>query len=392
MEPENPTPSPEEHVFSRQEMQASVPQPPELLPPPDPDGYGMRWIFFGPDGLRAGWSVAIFLAIFFAVVVGLNSAAHYVMQHAFHTKMAGQMTAKGTILGEGLGVLSLLIAASIVARIERRRVLDYNLGGPKKARLFVQGLVAGFVALSVLVGGLVAGGWMHLGGITLNKAGIIEYAIAWAIAFLLVGCMEEGLARCYLLFTLGRGLNFWWALGMVVFMCSLFSLNHKANGLWGAYSIALLGLIPCLILQMRKAPSTGFWCAAWVTSVFFGGGHTGNGGENWIGIFAAAAIGFVFCVSVYVTKSAWWAIGCHAAWDWGETYFYGTADSGFTAKGHLLSATPAGNVLWSGGTDGPEGSLLVLAVILLLLIAVVAIYRKRSNTLQPIRTAEPVAG
>jgi hypothetical protein len=77
---------------------------------------------------------------------------------------------------------------------------------------------------------------------------------------------------------------------------------------------------------------------------------------------------------VWVTGSAWWAIGCHAAWDWAETYFYGTADSGMPPRGHLLSSSPAGNSLWSGGTDGPEGSLLVLGVILLLLAALLAIY------------------
>ena len=391
MEPENPNPAPQ-HI-SGQETHMAAPDRPELLLPPEPDGHGMRWIFLGPQGLRAGWSVAIFLALFFVLAMGLNSAAHYITLHVFHSKAGtGQMTARGTILGEGLGVLALWIAARLMALIERRSVWEYNLRGPSRVRYFAQGLVAGFVALSVLVGSMAAGGWLHLGGVTLNKAGILEYAIAWAVGFLLVGCLEEGLARCYLLFTLGRGLNFWWGLGLVAFMCGLFSLNHKANGLWGAYAIALLGLAPCLWLQLKKAPSAGFWNAAWVTSVFFGGGHTGNGGENWIGIFAAAAIGFVFCVSVYVTKSAWWAIGCHAAWDWGETYFYGTADSGFTAKGHLFTSTPVGNVLWSGGTDGPEGSLLVLAVILLLLIAVVAIYGRRRTTVQPVQAIEPVAG
>jgi membrane protease YdiL (CAAX protease family) len=145
-------------------------------------------------------------------------------------------------------------------------------------------------------------------------------------------------------------------------------------------------------LSLNKSPRGGFWQAAWVTSTLFGAVHTGNNGENWIGIFAAGAIGFVFCVSVYVTGSAWWAIGCHTAWDWAETYFYGTADSGLVAKGHLLSATPVGNPLWSGGTDGPEGSLLVLGVILLLLIAVVALYgRRREAGIAP-ATAQQAAG
>ncbi len=116
--------------------------------------------------------------------------------------------------------------------------------------------------------------------------------------------------------------------------------------------------------------------------------HTGNGGENWIGIFAAAAIGFVFCVSIRFTGSAWWAIGCHAAWDWAESYFYGTADSGMVVQGHYLTTTRLGNALWSGGADGPEGSLLVLVAILLLLVALIVIYgRKGASTIRSAQEA-----
>ena len=110
-------------------------------------------------------------------------------------------------------------------------------------------------------------------------------------------------------------------------------MRHSGNGVWGDYALAGLGLLPCLWLHVKRAESSGFWQAAWVTSTFFGFVHTGNGGENWIGIFAAGAIGFVFCVSVWLTGSAWWAIGAHAAWDWGETYFYGTPDSGVVPQG-----------------------------------------------------------
>jgi membrane protease YdiL (CAAX protease family) len=171
----------------------------------------------------------------------------------------------------------------------------------------------------------------------------------------------------------------------------LVSLNPKANGLWGAYAAALLGVAPCLWLQLSRAPGTGFWNAAWVTSVMFGAGHTANHGENWIGIFAAAAIGFVFCASVKLTGSAWWAIGCHASWDWGESYFYGTADSGMVAKGHLLNATPAGNVFWSGGADGPEGSVLVLAICVLLLILLLVMYGRRRPAALAAPAAHPAA-
>jgi hypothetical protein len=73
--------------------------------------------------------------------------------------------------------------------------------------------------------------------------------------------------------------------------------------------------------------------------------------------------GFVFCLSLWYAKSLWWAVGFHAGWDWGQSYLYGTPDSGLLAEGHLLSSHPSGNSLWSGGATGPEGSLVILPLL-----------------------------
>jgi hypothetical protein len=62
------------------------------------------------------------------------------------------------------------------------------------------------------------------------------------------------------------------------------------------------------------------------------------------------------------------------------------------AQGHYLSTTPAGNVLWSGGADGPEGSLLVLVVILLLLVALLAIHGRRKSAAMSVPAREQMAG
>src|SRR5208283_3586247 len=121
----------------------------------------------------------------------------------------------------------------------------------------------------------------------LSGAAIFKYAALWGAAFLLVGFVEEGIFRCYLQFTLTRGINFWWALGIVGLVCADLLLRGTANGIWGVFIIALLGLVPCLLLYLNKVEGSNFWQAAWVTSTLFGLVHTGNNGENWIGIFAA---------------------------------------------------------------------------------------------------------
>ena len=185
---------------------------------------------------------------------------------------------------------------------------------------FFVGLLFGFGTLSLLIGFLYAGHLITFGPVALSGFAIVQNGLLWGIGFLLVGFSEEGLFRCYFLATLRRG-----------FMSS----------------------------------SLGFWLASLVSSGLFAAAHLGNGGESAFGIFMVFTIGMVFCASIRWTGSLWWAIGYHAAWDWAQTYFYGTPDSGLIAKDHLLTTTAVGNPAWSGGTVGPEGSYLIGPVVLI---------------------------
>ncbi len=354
---------------------SAEPAPPAQLATDDVPYRGLRWIFIGPQGLRAGWSVAVLFLLFNV----LNTVVDLALFHFHLIDPADQFAPRTAFFGEVGGLLALLIAVALVGLIEGRRILAYNLAGPRRAQHFLSGLAAGFLALSALICSLVAGGWLHFGPVALSGAPIFRFALLWGCIFLAGACVEEGLFRCYLLSTLSRGINFWWALGIVGVLCVDLVWRHPGTAAWGVYVAALLGVVPCYILDQRAVPrsGSGFWCAAWVTSTLFGFIHVSNPNEAWIGILAAAFIGFVLCVSVRVTGSAWWAIGCHAGWDWGETYFYGTADSGLSPQGSYMASHPAGNPLWSGGAVGPEGSLLVLAAILFLL-ALVLVYSRLS--------------
>jgi membrane protease YdiL (CAAX protease family) len=378
MEPENQLPPTSTPAANHTET-ALTPAPAESE---DEPYRGLRWIFIGPQGLRAGWSVLIFviLTIFFMAAIGIVVT---LLVHKVLRVNTGELT-PATALIQGLIELPALLGAGVVmALIERRRILDYNLSGPQRPQHFLFGLAAGFAALSALVGALICGGWLHFGPVALSGTKIFTFAALWGVAFLLTAFFEEGSFRCYLQFTFTRGINFWWALGIVAVTCAYLAIFVGGNASRGVYAAALLGLVPCFILHQKAAPcSSGFWCAAWVTSTLFGFIHVGNPNEAWIGIFAAAFFGFVLCVSLRVTGSAWWAIGCHAGWDWGETYFYGTADSGLSPQGSYLTSSPAGNPLWSGGAVGPEGSLLVLAA-LLLILALALVYGRWSARATP---------
>jgi uncharacterized protein len=127
--------------------------------------------------------------------------------------------------------------------------------------------------------------------------------------------------------------------------------------------------------QFTLTRGVGFWPAALALSCAFGLIHLKNDEEHWPGLLAAAFIGLFFCLTLRRTGNLWFAVGFHAAWDWGETFFYSVPDSGMTAPGHLLSSSLHGPAWLSGGSVGPEGSILCFLVIALVWILFAKIYR-----------------
>ncbi len=271
-----------------------------------------RWIFIGNDGIRAGWSALIFIAIFIALEF-IAALPIFTFIH-FRVERGAAQPAHVALVQEAVQAILVLLATFIMSRIEKRPVTIYGYSGRARFVRFLSGIVCGLTAISLLVGALWKSRLLAFDGSSLGGFLAWKYAIAWAVAFIFVGIFEESLLRGYLQFALARGIGFWWA--------------------------------------------------AIILSTTFGAIHGSNPGESPVGLFAAAAIGLVFCLSLWYTGSLWWAIGFHAAWDWGETYFYGTSDSGMIAQGHLFSEHPTGSLLWTGGATGPEGSLLIVPLIL----------------------------
>src|SRR5271156_379314 len=271
----------------------------------------LRGLFVREQGLRAGWSVLIFLAIVVVLsALGGTLVGHFSPDKDMHA-VSPQILTEATLL------LALFIATWVMSRIEKRPVLSYGLTDSRMVRRFFFGLAVGLLSISALVGALWTTHLLVFDGRVLSGAAIWKYAALWAALDLLVAFFEEGLFRGYLLYTLTRGLNFWWA--------------------------------------------------ALITSVLFGAAHGHNAGESPLGLITAAVGGLVFCLSLWLTGSLWWAIGMHTGMNWAEADVHGVIDSGSVSQGRLLESHPVGAPIWSGGTTGPEGS--VYAVIILLVAA-----------------------
>src|SRR6185437_977779 len=267
-------------------------------------------IFFSSYGLRSGWRFLLWAAIAAALIAGGFGALHGVLHGSISLP-------RRLLLIECVQFAGAFIATWILARfIDRKPLTSFGLALNGVGRRFGIGLLCGFVSLSFLVGLLALSHVFELDGLAIHGLAVLNNAALWALVFLLVGMSEELITRGYLLFSLTQGI--------------------------------------------------GFWPAAVLLSALFAAGHIGNPGENAIGVTAAGVIGLVLAWSLRWTGSLWWAIGFHAAWDWAESFFYGVPDSGGLAPGHLLVSAHSGPAWLSGGSAGPEGSVLVFVVIAIL--------------------------
>lgn len=121
-------------------------------------------------------------------------------------------------------------------------------------------------------------------------------------------------------------------------------------------------------VQICRAIS--FWPTAILSSAWFMYGHVGNEGETVLGIIAAGLLGLALSYSLLKTGSLWFALGFHASWNFSQSFVFGFHNSGGKPPASLLSATVDGSPLLTGGTTGPEASLLVLPALLVLLTIV----------------------
>jgi membrane protease YdiL (CAAX protease family) len=214
----------------------------------------LRRIFAGQHGIRVVWGVPLFVAIYLI----LDNVAAAALRHLVPSQSTGRLPPKLVFLEESLDVLVVFLATWAMARIENRPLFSFGYAGDHKFARLVSGAAWGLWGLSTLIGVL----WMaHLvvfDGLSLTGVSAWKYALEWALVALLVGIFEESLLRGYLQSTLARGLGFWWAA----------LLLSAAFALW----------------------------------------HLSNGGESPLGLLVVGMGGLVFCLSLWYTKSLWWAV------------------------------------------------------------------------------------
>jgi membrane protease YdiL (CAAX protease family) len=178
---------------------------------------------------------------------------------------------------------------------------------------------------------LVTGG-MRIHGIALRGTDLISSPLLWLVGMLLVGVTEEYFFRGYALQSLWRG--------------------------------------------------AGFWPAALITTALFAGLHLLKPHENAIDIGMIFALGLIICISVRITGSLWWAVGWHAAFDFGQFFIIGTPNAGRLPESRLFDVTFPGPAWTTGGELGTEASYFMIPAALGTFLYIFWFLRRRSPGLK----------
>jgi membrane protease YdiL (CAAX protease family) len=310
-----------EHETPRETAPLSESPNPNLHPP-DPVPRSQEPTTFGPNGLPAGCRVILFLLAYLLFAFALCFVPYLHNPKAFKNFMQPEPR----MWDSATSVAATLLATLLFAWLERRRLGDYGLplGEAFRARFWIGGLT-GFAEVALFIGILALTGHGTVGPQQLHGPAVVRLASLWGIVFLLVGMSEELLMRGYMLTTLTRGI--------------------------------------------------GFWPSAVATSLLFAVMHIPNRGETSFGLFQVFVFGMIASLMLRRTGSLWLPIGYHAFWDWGQSYFYGVADSGFLVDGSLFRAKLTGPILLTGGSVGPEGSVVVSLILMATGGLVIAVWK-----------------
>ncbi|HSZ60812.1 MAG TPA: type II CAAX endopeptidase family protein [Terriglobales bacterium] len=289
----------------------------------------MRKLFINQQGqLHSGWRLLIWLAIIIAANYAISYTGSRLGFGGQHPFLDPRWLAATDIL---LIFIPTALATFIMMRIERRHLSDYYVHLSQLfGALFWKGLAWGAASVSLLIGLIAAFGGYRITGLASHGSALVYGLLLWIAASLVIGIVEEFAFRAYLLRTLADGI--------------------------------------------------GFWPAATVLAIGFGALHyLTKPNERWEDFACTGLLAFLLTITIRRTGNLAFAIGWHAAFDFGNIYFFAGRNAGEFAEGRLFATSWPGPDWLTGGLLGPEASWMIFVVIAGLFLVVTRFVPKTSR-------------
>ena len=314
----------------------------------------LRWFFVGEEGLRSGYRVVLFVALFIgATVVGAVVATGVEVL----IQALGLPISEGErfLLLAGITYIPAFVLTIALGLLDKPRSTSNGMGGPALRSLgeYVAGSVIGglLVLLTLIVPAII------------GNVNIDAQAPGWH--WLLIGVWFVGLAIAAAWEEVAfRGYGFQWlcrATGNVLFYAiqPFFSLDPSRVAQW-------LG--------------RAFWISAF--SILFGLMHASNANAGWLSGINTALAGVWLAIAVFRSRALWLAFGLHFGWNFAQGPILGMPISGIGSEKSGI-VIPS---LWKTTLYGPEWATgagygieagLPCTFVLFLAIAIAALWPAR---------------
>jgi CAAX protease family protein len=283
----------------------------------------MKALFVNPNtrSLRAGWRIMAFAVVFAAITSG--------------TMLAIRSALGGLRKGSNLQFAILAVTATLSVMIARRYFdkRPFRSLGLTWDRYAFLDLLAGITNSAALMGGMF---------VLLLSTKLIDFnGYTW--------WREPGALQA------GRGAMAWSELAGVLFQLAIVAWWEE---------LVFRGYV----FQNLVTGTNVIWATV-ITSVFFGLGHALNPNASVLSTLLIVAITPQLIYAYVKTGQLWLPVGLHLGWNFFQASVFGFAASG-QALPSLLSQTPVGPEWLSGGAFGAEGSILILPLTGLSLLAI----------------------
>ena len=154
-----------------------------------------------------------------------------------------------------------------------------------------------------------------------------------------------------------------WCLGLATFAAGtgLDGLLGVLVATFAAASLEELVFRAVLFRIVEEATGTA-WAIA-VSAIAFGLAHGLNPGTTVLSMAAIALEGGVMFSLAYVaSRNLWLPIGIHMSWNFAEGSVFGAQVSGFRASHSMFQSALSGPALLTGGSFGPEASVIAMVM------------------------------
>ena len=293
----------------------------------------MKNIFFNSSEqrLRSGWRIVIFIFLFwaFASLIFLIKP------------LLGDITKREYIQNYSLIIVSILALGASIAVPLARKILDkrsfVSLGLTVNKKSF-QDILFGFF-LSGLMATLFFTLMLVLGFVEFNGFNFSNSKVSTEPSFNFVQFMS--------VISVGSML--------------LLLLEHIFVGYWE--ELVFRGY-----LLQNLSDGLGIKTAIVISCIIYGLIHSTNPNASLLSSAIIVVFGFLRIFGYLATKMLWLSIGMHIGWNFFQGPIFGFAASGHK-KATLINQTITSNQEYlTGGEFGPEGSLLIIPILILALL------------------------